>query len=268
MESLLSKELLDNPRTLRIEEIVGNSLKTNDYELFDEYYTVNKSEYLDTILNKNLGPNSYFLRYGGVTMEMYFAMFVPKSGENKAMITIAYAKYDYGWKIFKLTLDTYTINGKTGPELNQQAIKELSKNYLVKAKNTLDLAVTGINPNPFWHYFNETEIFKADDSVTALVKQKIKYPIVLNTINTKPQIFGVFTKTSTKGSFPLVYYLSKIKVSDTKGIEQEHQNIKKVIGQIIPGIDKDGPYLYYNVFNQLPTAKKTVERYEIEDKLK
>jgi len=65
---------------------------------------------------------------------MYLSFFIPRTGDNKYMISVIYAKYDYGWKISKLDLAPYTINGKTAPELYNLAKEKSGKNYLIDCR--------------------------------------------------------------------------------------------------------------------------------------
>jgi len=66
----------------------------------------------------------------------------------------------------------------------------------------------------------------------------------------------------------MIYYQSSINLNDTAAIKKENAAIKRVIGKLIPGIDKDNDYLLYTAFNKLPNSKESVERYEIDDKLR
>jgi hypothetical protein len=52
------------------------------------------------------------------------------------------------------------------------------------------------------------------------------------------------------------------------GLQKENDEIKKVIGKVIPGIDKDKKFVYFDAFNEWPRFDRSVDRYEMIDKLK
>jgi hypothetical protein len=74
--------------------------------------------------------------------------------------------------------------------------------------------------------------------------------------------------TTPEGVFPMVYYKSTIKLQDTAALRKENENIKKVIGKAIPGIDQDKKYVFYDAHNEWPRFDRSVDRYDMPDKLK
>jgi hypothetical protein len=62
--------------------------------------------------------------------------------------------------------------------------------------------------------------------------------------------------------------MSTVKLKNTTGLQKENDDIKKVIGKVIPGIDKDKKFVYYDAFNEWPRYDRSVDRYEMIDKLK
>ena len=155
---LESKELLEGSYMNRQVDLISNSLKTKKYTMLDEYYIVNKYNTSDTVKVSSKGINAHILVYSNPTQEMYLAFFVSDDPLDKWLLTAAYCKYDYGWKLNDLNLFMYTINGKTAPELFKLAQEEYAKSYLVDATNTMHLASTILRPNLMWLYGNENEI--------------------------------------------------------------------------------------------------------------
>jgi len=266
--SYLSKELIENHYTTRSVELISNSLADYKYDLLDEYYVVNKFRDNDTIIAARAGKNGYDLYYQGITREMYFSFFLPKTGDNKYMITVAYARYDYGWKISQLDLAPYTINGKTAPELFEMAKQQYAKNYLIDAVNDMSLATSCLRPCDMWQYPAETEITEFYTKIMTEANEKYKFPFTLTGVPTKPRIIKIYLKTDPGGSFPVVYYFSSIKLADTTGIKRENENIRKVIGNVMPGIDKNNKYIYYSAFNMKPDGKKTMDHFDMTEKLR
>lgn len=268
VENMASKELLESNAFNRTMELVANRLKTNDYNVFDEYYIIHKLRGIQTINAANLGINNYTLNYEAVTEEMYIVLFTPKTGLNKYMISVGYAKYDYGWRICSLGVEPYTAEGKTAPELFKDAKTQYNKGYLADAVNTMTLALDCLHPGQqMWQYPGDHDMRMFYITTSDEANNKYKFPLVMKQIPTQPQIFRITTQAMPEGTFPTIYYQSKINLKDTNAIKREHEDVKKVIGSIIPGIDKEKKYVLYSVFNKKPESKKTVPSFDITDKL-
>jgi hypothetical protein len=267
--SYLSKELLDDNYTNHVAEIAGNHLKQDSFVAFNNYYVVNKYVAADTINNMSLGVNSFRLVYPGVAEEMYISMFVPKNAAaaNQSMITTIYAHYPYGWKLSNLTVGMYTINGKTAPQLYEKARQEYDKGYLFAAANTMGLATSCSRPNDIWQYVSENEMYDLSKKVTNEANENYHLPIVLNQISSKPRIIRIYANTSNEGTYPTICYITKINIKNIAAIEKENNEIKKVIGMVMPGIDKNIKYLYYSAYNEMPVSTRSVPHYEIKDAL-
>ena len=263
---LEAKELIDDSYNISKIDHISNSLNAADYSVVNEYYAVNKYKDYDTI--NVTSPDHYKIVYPGTAREMYIAFFLPKTGDNKTLITLTYAKLSYGWKVISLDEGPYTINGKTAPRLFKLAQAEYNKGYLVNAVNNMQLANTSVKPAGIWEYPDESDmnIFYARISFEA--NKKYKFPVVIQQVPTHPRIFRIFNSEASSGGYaPAIYYLSSIKLADTAGLRRENELIKKVISQIIPGIDKDNKCLIYIAFNEMPKVKKSVDRFEMDDKL-
>jgi hypothetical protein len=270
LEDIMSKEFIDNASKNRLIELVSNRVKAADYTVLDEYYTVNQYMDGDTVKTSHTNINSYSVIYQGITHQMYLAFFVPKNKTiaNQDMITAVYCKYDYGWKLNILDVRPYLINGKTAPELYQQAKQSYGKNHLIDAFNTASSAIVCARPSKLWKYDKETDFSYFYNIVMEEVKNHYTFPIIIKDVPTHPRIFRIFNQTTPNGDFPMIYYLSSIKLKDSTAIKQENENIKKVIDQTLPGIDQNKKYVLYSAFNERPDGKKTVDHVDMESKLK
>ena len=264
---LESSELGQDRYNTRLINEISNNLNADNYTLFDEYYVINKYKAYDTIRSAAPGMNNYLLVYPGETHEMYIALFAPKTGVNKNMITLIYSKYNYGWKISSLDEGPYTFNGKTSPELFELGKTQYAEKHLVGAANTMDLANSCLHPASIWQYPNETDISSLYSRVTYEANKQYHFPFIIQQVATHPRIIRVFNQSTSGGYYPDIYYLSSIKLKDTAAIKKENERIQKVIGGLIPGIDKDNKHLVYTVFNEMPNIMKTVDRFEIDVKL-
>jgi hypothetical protein len=184
------------------------------------------------------------------------------------MISAIYCKYSYGWKLSHLALDQYTMNGKTAPELYKQAREARDKKYLLDALDNIEMAKTCLQPVQGWKYPENEKINTFYSKTIDEINKKYTYPFTLTQVPTQPRIFSVGMRTTTEGVFPMVYYKSVIKLKDTAGLRKENENIKKVIGKAIPGIDQDKKYVFYDAYNERPRFDRSVDRYDMPNKLK
>lgn len=269
LEPYLSKELFQDNYTANHVQHASNQLRQDSFVNFDEYYTVNKYIQADTINNLSRGANSYRLVYPGMAQEMYISMLVPKntSAPNKSMITLVYAHFDYGWKLNILTVGLYTINGKTATGLYELAKAEYKQNYLIAAANTMSLAASCNRPNDIWQYIKEDELYKFFQQTADEANKKFHYPIILDKVSTQPRIVRLYNLTSADGTYPNIIYLTKISVKNIDAIKRENDEIKKVIGAALPGIDKNKKYVTYSAYNEMPDGTRVVPHYDIKDVL-
>lgn len=157
---------------------------------------------------------------------------------------------------------------KTAPELYELAKDKYAKNYLVDALNLMELSHDCSEPFQGWIY---PDVAAGNNFYTSLLNEaneKYRFPLVIKQVPTQPKIFRMTTQTTPEGVFPMIYYYSKVKLSDAAGIKKENEAVRKAIGTIMPGVDKDKKYIFYSVFNQRPNSYESVDRYEVTDTLK
>jgi len=269
LDGFLSKELIDDAHfKTRQEELISNHLKVGDAKLLAEYYVVNELKGKHDIKVNNKGINNYIINYEAETPEMYFAFFAAGNEVNKSLISLVYYKFDYGWKVNAMLIEPYTMNGKTAPELYKTAKEMYAKGYLIDAVNTIQLAETCLAPSQLWQYQNEAEIKEFYSKMAHEANRKYVFPQIVRGVPTEPRILSVYNETRPDGVFPMIYYQSKIKLADTTALKKENENIRKVIGKVIPGIDKDKKYILYCVYNKLPHLSESADRFVITEKLK
>ncbi|HEY2582721.1 MAG TPA: hypothetical protein VGI43_12985, partial [Mucilaginibacter sp.] len=178
LNALLSKEMIDGKNERQV-ELLSNRLVDNEYELLDEYYVVHKYKDTDTVKTVGAAINRYALLYPYKTAQMYLAYFVPKKSDNKYMISLIYAKFDYGWKIMEMGLEPYTVNGKTAPELYTIAKDQYAKKQLQAALNSVSLAQMCFKPGLYWQYPDAADAGNFYLKVNKEVIDLYKYPLVL-----------------------------------------------------------------------------------------
>ncbi len=254
VEDMMSQQLLDDNSAKRKIQLIGNRLNANEYSVLDEFYVVHKFIGDQTIKPDSGHIGDYVLNYQSVTREMYIGFFLPKTGTDKYMISLMYAKYKYGWRIYLFDVKQYTTTGKTSTGLYSLAKQQAAKGYLMKALNTMKLSRECANPSPIWLYQKDSVM---DDYYRSLIIEsgkKYKFPVF---ISSAPgvEILGVDTQDMNDGPCPAVSYITKVSVNDTVALKKENLVIQKNIGKIFPGIDVDEKYIYYTAFNHLPKGK-------------
>ncbi|QQL50387.1 hypothetical protein [Mucilaginibacter ginkgonis] len=264
IESMISRDLMDNNANKRTRELVANQLKANKYSLFDDYYIVPKPGD-DKFLNAK--ADSLGLRLDSVARETYIALYIPKESANQKMISLVYGKFNYGWRLDKIELAPYTKNGRAAKELFDRARSQYARGYLVDAVNSMTGAIECATPSE--------ELLPPDHSKTSalygiIVNQandKYKFPLVLNNVPGKPVIFRIGTIEMKDGTYPTISYLSKISIKDTAAVREQNNAVKKIIGNVLKGIDKDKKYLVYYIYNEKPNSYTNSYSFDITDKL-
>jgi hypothetical protein len=238
-------------------------LKSAEYSLRDEYYIVNKDK-----SHQHLKADAqYYLDYTSEAKEMYMAFFLPKGGTDQQMITVLYSKYSYGWRVSQIEIEPYTINGKTAPQLYQQAKADYDKGYFINAVTTMELAVKCLKPAEMWEWTTEDTISKFYTKTMDAANEHYHFPITVDGVPTRPGIFRVLNQNIAEGTYLAIYYRSKIDLKDTAALRKENNAVKKVIGHVFPGITQNNKYLLYSAFNELPAGGKYVKSYDATDKL-
>jgi hypothetical protein len=267
LKAVLSKEMIDGKNEREV-ELISNRLNDNLYELLDEYYVVNKYKDTDSVHSVGGSVNRYSLVYPFKTTEMYFAFFVPKKPANKYMISLIYGKYDYGWKIVKLDVQPYTINGKTAPELYALAREQFDKKYYQAAMDNVSLAVTCFKPCQYFKYADEVEAGDLYTRAHQQVSQQYAYPLVLRQVSSGPMILRIYNKSDDDGTYPDVYYMTHYNLKDTNAVKKENLQIRNTISKIMPGLKENNKFVLYSAFNSKPTGYNTVDHFDMKEKVK
>jgi len=252
LEQLMSQQYIDDRAGhMKVCEEISIRMKQADYSLMREYYIYNRvAAGTDTIKERGLGAGDYDLALSRGTKEMYVAFFTPKTAPQKWLITAYIYKYDYGWKVNNLEIEPYAENGKTAAELIQQSKNLAAKNYWLDASNAASYALNCIRPSGCWKYVNEMDFIHSNKDALMAVMAHCKLPIIVNGLPTQPHIWRITIERTPEGAFPNINYTSTIKLYDTDALKKENDALQKMIGKLIPGVDKDKKYIYYTAYNK------------------
>jgi hypothetical protein len=267
VKKLLSDVLLEkSPDMDDILFTVSGLFTSEKYRILDEYYVKNSTtDITNTILS---GDGNYLIHYKALNKEVYVSLLAPESGDDELLITIVYGKYEDGWKINILRFGHYTINKKTALDYYEVAREYYSKSYLVDALNNMLLSIESLEPaDDVFKYRKSDEIKEFSKKMKTETEAAYNFPLSLEEIDTKPQVFNIYPQRIDEGFFPMVLYLSAVNIDDTVALKKEYQQIKSVIGDYFAGIDKDKKYIFYRAFNELPQEDRKVDNYGFVDQL-
>ncbi len=266
LKFLASKEFMSDNHA-KLVDLVSNQLTDFKYHILDEYYVVHKLKDTDTVVAKSGDIKRYNVLYPYEATEMYMAYLIPDKTGSKSMISLVFAKLNYGWKLVKLSLSPYTINEQTAPELYMLAKKQYKENKVQAAYSNMALALSCMEPGAYWEYPDKKDAKRFYAQVGLEVNKKLKFPIVLKQIKTGPMLLNIYTKSTNEGTFPLVYYMTHFDLKEKGEVEKENLEIRKVIEKLIPGLKESNNYIFYSAFNKQPTGYVTVDHYDMTEKV-
>jgi len=272
VKALMSEKLLEKSGNDfdKLLNQVSSTFKADSYRILDEYNVHNSTTGISNTLPSGLsGEKDYVLHYLALNKEMYVSLILPNGLDNDLLITAIYGKYDNGWKLNILQFGQFSSFGKTAPDNYKLAKASYDKSFLIDAVNQISLAKQCLQPaNDFLKYQKEKEISDFYDKVIKEANSKFHFPLTLENVDTKPELFSVYPEIIDEGYFPMVCYLSKIALSDTTNLKKEFEKIKVEVDKLFLGINQDKKYVFYKAFNELPDGIKKVNTYGFIDNLR
>ncbi len=272
LKSMMSDILLEKVKD-SIDQLIdktSNLIITTDYKILNQFQTRNSTTGLgNTVLSGMSGLNDYIIHYKALNKEMFISVLIVKGQVDDFTLTNIYGKYSDGWKLNILQFGQYNANGKTAPELYAKAKENYQNGYLTDAAINMFLSSEVANPaNKFWKYQNEDEMREFYEEVMPEIKSKYKFPIILEAIESKPQILNVAPQITTEGYFPLVEYLTKLDLKDTTRTKEEYEKVHSEVIKVFNGIEREKKYIFYKAYNEIPNGKTSVPTYGFVKKLK
>jgi hypothetical protein len=244
-------------------EQISEVIKTTEYQIVDQFYIQNSTSGLgNTVMSGVSGIEDYIIQYQALNDEMFLSLILPKKGKDEFLITNIYGKYPDGWRLNILQFGQYTVNGKTAPQLYQQAQEEYDKGFLIDAANSIFLSSRVANPaNKFWEYQKDSEMRGFYNKVVNEVKERHEFPMVLLEITSKPKIINIYPFGTSEGYFPMVEYLTKIDLTDTVRTKVENNTMHELIEDKFKGLTMNKKYVLYKAYSRMPDGKTEVPTY-------
>jgi hypothetical protein len=237
--------------------------KLADYNILDEFYTKNVGgKVATTVSSAHSNRNDYTVGYTALNADSYVSIFVSKNHTLNSMILAVYSRYDNEWKLDDLNVGSYSVLDKTAPDWYTDAVKLYQKGSIVSALNKVFMTFDLTHPGgTMLHYKDSTEIKAFIQKLLATANTQYSFPIVVDGVKTKPQIFAVDPKFvgdgKYQGVFPVIKYQSTIAIKDTIALKAENMAIQQTIGRVFKGIDTDESAIIYCAYNKLPNSKNS-----------
>lgn len=242
--------------------------KSEKYETIDAYYTVGlKNAPTLEHHSKDRENNNYSFKYKARSKDMYVSLLLPESLDNEIMVTAVYGKYGDEWKLNILRFGQYSYFKKLAPTYLKLSEESYKQGNLIDAVNHIILGKQCMEPaSELFTYEKEAEINAMHEKVMNDINAKYTFPITVDKVPSKPQIFRLLPHITEEGYYPIIYYLSKYSLDDSLSLKVEYEGMRKEMGKMFKGIDTDTKYVYYWAFNEIPDDKKQVLHYAFVDK--
>lgn len=270
LEYYMSKEMTNDKTAYPTIDKISNMFKTGQKRVLAEYYRVEGKDVPDSVLvdSGKISAHAILFPSHSDGEQLYEVFYVVKNGSKEWMVTLEYIKLSYGWKLCALDMGKYSQNGLSAPELCDLAMKQYKKGYLIAAVNTTALEDDCMYPSQMWRYQSVIKMRQFYAKLANEANDKFLFPQPVHQLGSEPSIFSVANKEMPDGSYgPAIYYKTKVNIKDPAAIKKEEQEMNKVINAILPGIKSDAKWLAYVAYNENPSAKRSVDNYEIDEKL-
>ena len=145
----------------------------------------------------------------------------------------------------------FKIMNNNANDLLKQVNELLEKGYIVPAILRYQVMAKYINPSPALIYKNNENFIKMKDRLSQKTKN-IVFPITIDVLPSKPEIYG-FDGIFVKHEFvPVVKYYSKYYNSPNNILQNEIDNITKHIDEYFTGIRATSNQILYQIFSEPP----------------
>jgi len=269
IKKLMSPLMLDSAGESidTIVHTVAKEFKGKEYTMLDEFYTKHALPGNRVTLTANDGSiNNYVIQYGALNHEMYASLFISKNLPINFAVFTVFGKYENGWKLNILSINNYSMLGKTAPEYYAKSMAEYHKGDTIDAAlNIIVASALGSPGGKHFQYQDRDDMVAYYSSTVAEANSAYHFPITVKQIKTAPQIFTItpqlITDKTKEGIYPLIKYRSSVNIADTVALKAENNALQKVVGTMFKGIKQDRNYIMYEAFNQLPDGKTPVKDY-------
>lgn len=242
---------------------VHSSFESKKYTLLDEYLGNDSSIGTTGIALKGISKeNDYSIHYPITTNETYISLIINDNISNKILLTCIYGKYGNDWKLNVLRIGDYSFFNKTAIDFYNEGKLNYEKGNIIDATNDILMMQQTYQPSDnFFKYQKLEEMKNYGQKLLVEANSKFALPKKIEEISSKPQIFSVGPKAMEEGIFPMVTYITNINLKNSSALKKENDEIKKVIINLFPGIEKEKKYVFFQAYNNIPNGSSTQEHY-------
>lgn len=257
LKHVFSDKLIEKVGQEKIDSIfniTNQILFDKDFKYKDQIYIENTTKNVsNTIFSGLTDDYDYIIHYQALNKKMFISMLLPKDTEDELLITLIYGLYGDEWKLNIFQFGQYSIFNKTAIDYLKNAQVDFENGYLIDAANNLFVGQQCLKPaDQFLQYQKEKDFIDLQQKVMTKLNSTYTFPLTLDKVSTKPQIFNIHPQRIDLGNFPMIRYYSKLSLKDTINLKKENLEIQKVIGEVFKGIDKNKKFVFYWAFDELP----------------
>ena len=264
IRSVASEKLLEQSTDLEAMVTSGNwKIDPTKFRIKNQFYLKKSADGTDSrVLTGLTADHDYTIQFKAITKEMFISVGYLEDDLEMLALTMIYSKYGDNWKLNILQIGLIEIENKDAIDWYKQAQENFNKGNLVDAALNFTLASQCLKPgNQLWQYRLESEINDFGKKMNQEVNKTYSFPIAVETIKSKPQIFRVFPQGMSEGFHPSVFYVTTLNINDTTALSKECTEIHKNIGHVFKGLDADKKYIFYRAFERIPVNNEKVNNY-------
>jgi len=186
---------------------------------------------------------------------LYLSFYETAGYFNDTIITILYGKDEKGkWELLTFFVGAYKVMNNNANSLYRQVKELLDKDYLVPAILRYQVMAKYLNPSPLLAYKNNKEFEKLKD-VLAEKAKKFVFPITIDSMPSKPEVYG-FEGVFIKQEFvPVIRYYSKNYNSPNNVLQNEVDDITKQLDAYFVGMRATANTILFQIFSEPPIDK-------------
>jgi hypothetical protein len=236
---------------------VSSAFLTDQYTVLDEYNVHNLATGVSNSLHANTGSdNDYTIDYVAFNREMYVSLLLVSDLTGDILVTAIYGNYDGKWEINVLQVGRYRIFNKTAIDYYKAAKGYYGKSCFIDAADNLFIANRFLKPaHEFFHFKKEKEVEEFYNKVVSETSVKYPLPLALENIPGKPKIFNIYPQLFEGEYFPMIRYLSSIRIDDSIQLTRENEKVQIEVKKIFTGIGGNKKITMYEAFNKMPDDK-------------
>ena len=265
ISSILSENLRKNMTQERIDSninYVNNLIGGKTFKFLDQIYIPNTKAMNYDSIGAGFGEDRYYIYYEPYNTEVFVSLLYPDHSYDEFLITLIYSKYSSGWKLDVIKFGVYKVLSKNAVDYYKESVEFYSKRHLIDASNALNVMWQCQRPaGQYFRYKLDDEMVNMLNYITNELQFTYEFPMAVDTIENSARIFNVYPHRVSGLYYPMIQYITHVKLYDFAGLEEENKLIQQRIESFFPGITKNNETIYYRAYNEVPQGNKRVMHY-------